>query len=270
MLSALNTEVADRSLLKLIRHILASGVVEASAIEVEPTEEGTPQGGPLSPLLANIYLHAFDVAMEEACYGLVRYADDFVLFARSKSEAEAALTLAREVLEGRLGLTLHPGKTRVVSVDEGFAFLGFHYFRDPKTNRLVKEVRAQSVHTFREAVRKRTPRLKTQRRFRKRHCTLARLEKNQRVRAMVRDLNRYLLGWHGYFKEARERYSPPFDRFDRYVRTRMRLAITGRVGNGWWNQRLSNQLLRSLGLVLLAERQYEYLSGITISPARKG
>ena len=70
MLTALNEEVADGSLLNLVRRILASGVVEPSVSEVEPTEMGTPQGGPLSPLLANVYLHAFDVAMEQAGYGL--------------------------------------------------------------------------------------------------------------------------------------------------------------------------------------------------------
>lgn len=270
MLTFLNEEVADGSLLKLIRHILKAGVIEPCVSEVEPTELGTPQGGPLSPLLANVYLNALDAALVQAGYGLVRYADDFVIFTKSESEAEAALTLARHVLEDELGLTLHPEKTRVVSVDAGFEFLGFHYFRDPKTGGKVKEVRAKSVRSFRAAVRQRTPRLRTQRRFKERHCTLDRLMKNQRVREMVTDLNLYLAGWHGYFKVVWERYTPPFDRFDRFVRTRLRLAITGRVGNGWWNQRITNNLLRDLGLKLLAERQHMYLSEGTVQPARKG
>lgn len=270
MLTALNEEVADGSLLKLVRYILAAGVIEPMMPETEPSEMGTPQGGPLSPLLANIYLHVFDEVMERAGYGLVRYADDFVIFAKSESEAESALQLASEILEGQLGLTLHPEKTRIVSVDEGFEFLGYHYFRDPKTGRLVKEVRAKSVRTFRDAVRRRTPRLKTQRRFKERHCTLARLMKNQRVKEMVAELNLYLSGWHGYFKVVWERYTPPFDRFDRFVRTRLRLAVTGRVGNGWWNQRITNDLLRQLGLTSLAERQRLYQKGQLIEPARKG
>lgn len=85
-------------------------------------------------------------------------------------------------------------------VEEGFEFLGYHYFRDPKTGRLVKEARAKSVRTFRDAVRRRTPPLKTQRRFKAMHCTLARLGNNQRVKEMVAELNLYLSGWHGYFK----------------------------------------------------------------------
>jgi RNA-directed DNA polymerase len=76
LLMALNEEVADGSVLRLIRFILSAGVVLPSASESEPTEAGTPQGGPLSPLLANVYLHAFDEAITQAGYGLVRYADD--------------------------------------------------------------------------------------------------------------------------------------------------------------------------------------------------
>ncbi len=270
MLTALNEEVADGALLKLVRYILAAGVIEPMVSEIEPSEMGTPQGGPLSPLLANIYLHVFDEAMERAGYGLVRYADDFVIFAKSESEAESALQLASEILEGQLGLTLHPEKTRIVSVDEGFGFLGYQYFRDPKSARLVKEVRAKSVRAFRDAVRRRTPRLKTQRRFKERHCTLARLGKNQRVRKMVSELNRYLTGWHSYYKGVQERYEKPFGSFDGFTRRRVRLAITGRVGNGWWNQRITNDLLRQLGLTSLAERQYVYQKGQLVEPARKG
>ena len=131
LLTALNEEIADGTVLRLIRRILTAGVILPETNAVEPTELGTPQGGPLSPLLANVYLHRFDVAMEAAGIGLVRYADDFVLFAKSESEAEAALALASQVLEGQLGLRLHPEKTQVVSLDQGFDFLGFRYFRDP-------------------------------------------------------------------------------------------------------------------------------------------
>ncbi len=269
LLEALNEEVADASVLKLIRQILRAGVVLPEAAEVEPTELGTPQGGPASPLLANIYLHRLDERMVEAGYGLVRYADDFVIFAKSESEATAALPLAREVLEGELGLTLHPEKTRVVSVAEGFAFLGFHYFRDPKTGRIQKEVRRKSVQRFREAVRLRTPRLHAQRAVKAKHITLGRLAKNQRLEKIISDLNRYLVGWHWYFKPIRSRYDPPFGSFDGFVRRRVRLAITGRVGSGWWNQLITNDMLRSLGLVSLTELQGKYLSGQLLAPVWK-
>ncbi len=270
LLMALNEEVADGSVLRLIRFILTAGVVLPSVSESEPTEEGTPQGGPLSPLLANVYLHAFDVAITQAGYGLVRYADDFVIFTKSESEADAALDLCRHWLQDRLGLRLHPEKTRVVSVASGFEFLGFHYFRDPKTGLLCKEVRRKSVQRFRDAIRKRTPRLRTQRRVKPYHVTYSRLVKNQRVSEMIRQINVFLRGWHGYFKSVRGRYTPRFNSFDGFLRRRIRLAITGRVGSGWWNQLLTNALLRQLGLCDLETLDQQDRVGQLAVPARQG
>lgn len=271
LLSAVNEEVADGSVLRLIRYILKAGVKLPHVSESEPTELGTPQGGPLSPLLANIYLHAFDKAITQRGYGLVRYADDFVIFAKSEGEADAALRACREILEGQLALVLHPEKTRVVSVDAGFEFLGFHYFRDPKTSARCKEVRPKSVERFRDAVRKRTPRLKTQRPVKPRHVTLARLVKNQRVRDMIKVLNGFLRGWHWYFKSIVGRYDQPFESFDIFVRRRVRSAITGRsAGRGWWNQALPNVSLGKLGLFWPSTLQKLYIQGRLASPARKG
>ncbi len=271
LLAAVNEEISDGSVLRLIRQILEAGVIEPSVGEVEPTELGTPQGGPLSPLLANIYLHNFDVKMKEAGYGLVRYADDFVIFAKSREAAEQALSLARNVLEGKLGLALHPEKTRVVSVAEGFEFLGFHYFRDPGTGGIMKEVRRKSVQRFREAIRDRTPRLKTQRRVKAKHVTLTRLRKNERVSWMIASVNRQLRGWHGYFRAVWSRYpETPFRDFDSFVRRRVRSAITGRTGSGWWHSRLNNAVLSALGLVSLDGLQSKYRAGLQAALARKG
>jgi RNA-directed DNA polymerase len=271
LIDAVAEEIADGSVLRLIRLILRSGVFLPGAAEVEPTELGTPQGGPLSPLLANVYLHAFDERMVQAGYGLVRYADDFVIFAKSESEAQAALTLTRQILEGEMELQVHPEKTRVVSVAEGFAFLGFHYFRDPKTGALLKEVRPTSVLRFREAIRQRTPRLKGQRKPKARKITPERLAKNQRLEEMIREVNRYLRGWHWHFKAVWSAYpKTPFRNFDGYVRQRVRSAITGRVGAGWWNRRIPNALLRELGLIPLDELQRKWQAGQLGTPARKG
>lgn len=270
LLAALNEEIADGSVLRLVRQILKAGVTLTETASVEPTELGTPQGGPLSPLLANIYLHAFDEQMVAAGYGLVRYADDFVIFAKSESEAAAALALARQVLEGELGLKLHPEKTRVVSITHGFAFLGFHYFRDPATGQLRKEVRRPSVRRFREAVRRLTPRLRAQKPVKERHVTPARLAKNQRLGELIGPLNRYLRGWHWYFKPVWSDQPEPFAAFDRFVRVRLRLAITGRLGAGWWNQRLPNRLLHELGLIPLAQWHRQYQTGQLEAPSRKG
>jgi group II intron reverse transcriptase/maturase len=271
LLGALNEEVSDGSVLNLIGAILKAGVVQPGASEIEPTERGTPQGGPLSPLLANVYLHAFDVQMSAAGYGLVRYADDFVVFVKSEAAAHEALTLAKSILEGEWGLRLHPEKTRVVSMAEGFEFLGFRYESDPKSGGVVKEVRAKSACHFRETIRSHTPRLKNQRRVKARHCTLIRLKKNKRVGARIGSLNRHLVGWHGYFRQVWSRYpQTPFRNFDGYVRQRVRTAITGRVGPGWWNARLSKQVLSSLGLLSLDDLQRKYRKDHGLVPARKG
>jgi len=116
LIDAVNEEVADGSVLRLIRQILKSGIVLPTG-EREPTEQGTPQGGPVSPLLANIYLHRFDDAMLEQGHHPLRYADDCLLFAKSQREAEQALEAARQVLESKWKLILHPTKTQVVSAN---------------------------------------------------------------------------------------------------------------------------------------------------------
>lgn len=260
LLDTLNAEIADGSVLKLIRRILEAGVLLPAAAEVEPTELGTPQGGPLSPLLANVYLHAFDLRMEAAGYGLVRYADDFVIFTKSESEAVAAWELARAVLEGELRLRLPPEKTRVVSVAAGFEFLGYHYYYDAKRTALRKEVRHRSVLRFRDALRQRTPRLQGQRKPKRKHLTVARLRRNQRVQEIIRQVNSYLTGWHGYFRQLWSPFPEPFLFHDSFVRRRIRSVITGRTGSGWWHNVLTNAVLRELGLVSLHERYQNYLT----------
>jgi len=115
------------------------------------TVSGTPQGGLISPLLSNVYLHAFDRAMTERGIGeLVRYADDFVVLCRSERDANAALEVAGEIL-GDLGLTLHPDKTKVVDLRdsrEGFDFLGWH-FRARVSGRLLERgIRRYYLHRW--------------------------------------------------------------------------------------------------------------------------
>jgi len=273
LLDAVSEQVSDGSVLNLIKQILKAGVVHPSVGDIEPTELGTPQGGPLSPLLANIYLHRLDERLVAAKLGLVRYADDFVIFARSEDEARQALALAQEVIEDELGLVMHPEKTRVVSVASGFEFLGFHYFRDPKTGWRVKEVRQKSARRFRDAIRSRTPRLITQRPYTYKRATLGRLRKNKRLQEIIASVNRQLRGWHGYFRYLWSLYpDTPFRNYDGFVRQRIRTAITGRVGPGWWNSRIKNSVLSRLGLLSLDTLHRRWLESKDqgLAPARQG
>ncbi|QQZ58612.1 group II intron reverse transcriptase/maturase [Paenibacillus sonchi] len=130
LMKLIQMRINDRRILKLIRKWLQAGVMEEG--NVKRSDLGTPQGGVISPLLANIYLHYFDRLWEKHGSGLgelTRYADDFVVVCKTKKDAEHAYELIRRIME-RLELTLHPTKTRIVGLwtgDEGFDFLGMHH-----------------------------------------------------------------------------------------------------------------------------------------------
>lgn len=263
LLGQLNEEIADGSVLRLVEAFLKSGVLMDGG-EVEPTELGTPQGGPLSPLLANVYLHPFDVAMREAGFGVVRYADDFVIFANDRERAGEALALADETLSS-LKLNLHPDKTRIVIIDEGFEFLGFRYLRDRK-RALQKLVGTKAERRFRARIRKMTPRHAGQRRPKSKRLNLQRLRKNKRIREMVERVNRFLQNWYGYFRGVRTDWHWYLRLFDGYIRQRLRNAITGRYAKGRWQKLLPNAAFEALGYTPLTTLHSAY-TGTPLQPA---
>lgn len=254
---AVNEEVADGTVLRLIDLFLRAGVLDGTTrIEME---EGTPQGGPLSPLLANIYLHPLDMALEAHGCEFVRYADDFVVLARTQAEAEGALRLIREVLT-ELGLRLNEAKTRVVHLHDGFEFLGFRYFRSRKRGTVHKVVREKSQARFREAVRQRTPRRAGQKPRKAKSCTVNRLLRDQRLVRMIGELNTLLRGWHGYFRQVWWAGRRDFEQLDKFLRRRVRSAIAGRLAIGrWQSEILPNALLDQLGLLSLVGLHDAYL-----------
>src|SRR5262249_11381438 len=123
LVSLICEQISDGSVLRLIRSFLEAGVMVDRTWE--PTRTGVPQGGVASPLWSNIYLTPFDHAMTEAGYRVTRFADDFVVICNTRQEAEAALALAKTFLQEKLGVSLHPEKTRIVHVRDGFEFLGY-------------------------------------------------------------------------------------------------------------------------------------------------
>jgi RNA-directed DNA polymerase len=138
LMQRIGEKIADGRVLKLVEQMFQAGVMD-SAKGWQPTEQGTPQGAVISPLLSNIYLNGLDWHMAEGGFEMVRYADDFIVLCRSQEQAQEALERVRRWVEDN-GLTLHPTKTRLVNASQagGFDFLGYHFERGMKWPRKEK------------------------------------------------------------------------------------------------------------------------------------
>jgi RNA-directed DNA polymerase len=204
--------VSDRRVLKLLRKWLQAGVMVEGRLE--GTELGSPQGGVISPLLANIYLNALDGIWERQCRHLgtlVRYADDAVVLCRSKAEAEESLRRLGIIMD-RLSLKLHPDKTRIVELglgEQGFVFLGCYL-------RIVLSRFKRREYVFRWP----SPRAMTRIRARVRELTDRRRWAGLRdIRQVIEVLNPVLRGWGNYFRTGNASWK--FQQVDRYVNQRL-------------------------------------------------
>jgi group II intron reverse transcriptase/maturase len=219
--------IPDRRLTRLIWQFLNAGVMEEGKVRNAGT--GTPQGGVISPLLANLYLNEFDGKLARIDWKLVRYADDFVILCKSVNAAVQALRTAREVLRS-LHLELAEEKTRIAEYPAGFDFLGYR-FQQYYGN--YKWPRRKAVDTFKDKVRR-----------------LTRRQQPKNVKMVIEKLNPVIRGWGHYFKYGNVKKR--FAELDGWVRMRLRSFIDKqkRTTGNW---RYPNVHFHKLGLCSLTD-----------------
>jgi group II intron reverse transcriptase/maturase len=223
LMSAVEERIYDRRLLKLLRAMLRAGVLEAGAVRHSPS--GTPQGGVISPVLCNVYLHRLDRVWQARGSGLLlRYADDLLALCKTKREAENALAALTAIL-AEMGLELKPAKSRIVHLKEGgegVDFLGFHHrWGRGRTGGsthiefLARWPSRQAMQHARDRVRELT----------------ARDRLRWPIEQIVGDLNRFLRGWAGYFRYGNS--TVQFDTIIRHTERRLQLWIAASHQQPW-------------------------------------
>jgi group II intron reverse transcriptase/maturase len=236
LLKLLKRRIADPRVLKLIQGWLRAGVMEEGEY-IKPDGLGTPQGGVISPLLANIYLHSFDkmFQLSEIPGTLVRYCDDFVILLWRNGER--TLERVRRMLS-RLGLQLNREKTRIVRAEDGFDFLGVH-FRLCATSRKDAKVRR-----FCSA----WPSNRSMRRIKQRIRDVIGRRYYLSLEEMIMDLNPVIRGWNNYHKAVQ----PDIKRFAKlnaFVRERIRIFLKRKYSDQSRGcRRVHNRLPVRLGL----------------------
>jgi len=236
LIKQVEEKVSDGRVLDLIKQFLQQGVMDGMTRWTP--EEGTPQGGVISPLLANIYLDPLDRQMAETGRQMVRYADDLVILCRSTQEAEEA-ERELEVWVREAGLQLNREKTCVANLHErgkGFTFLGYTFKRTVRTGRLGRWPGKRSLEKLRGNVRQKTPRTS-----------------GKSLDETIDRVNRTLRGWFEYFKHADP---SSFPELDRWIRMRLRSMLRKRHrkkgrGRGADHQRWPNAYFTELGLFSL-------------------
>ncbi|OPX97788.1 MAG: Group II intron-encoded protein LtrA [Syntrophorhabdus sp. PtaB.Bin006] len=244
LLLLMSQRIADGRVLNIIESILKAGCYAQG--ETLPTEQGTPQGGVISPLLSNVLLTPFDREMRKKGYRLTRYADDWVVTCKTRAEAQSALLSARRILE-KLGVILHATKTRIVHVGYGFEFLGFKIKKGRKSSlRLPPEkIRSGVVPGSLYAY----PREKSIRHFREQIRVRTRRKAPIKTQALIEQINPVIRGWGNYYCKARVRLL--FNQLDRWIVRRIWSHACKRWRNAGWETLPASRLYGEMGLVNL-------------------
>jgi group II intron reverse transcriptase/maturase len=243
LLELVAQRVADGRVLRLMESMLKAD--SSGQGRLFPTERGTPQGGVISPLLSNILLTPFDWEMRRKGYQLTRYADDWVITCKTAAEARAAIAAAKRILI-KLGVQLHPQKTRIVHVQHGFEFLGYKIKRGKRplslpANKIRSGIRSgdlyaipkeKSIQQFMDQIRLRT----------KRRVPL-------NTEELIKWINPLIRGWGNYFKRAHVRKL--FNRLDRWIVRRIWSHRYKRWRCTGWKTLPAARLYGELGLVNL-------------------
>jgi RNA-directed DNA polymerase len=221
LMSRVRKRVSDRRVLKLIDRYLKAGAVTSEGFE--PTSEGTPQGGPISPLLANLLLDGLDKELESRGHRFVRYADDCNIYVQSVRAGERVMASVTRFLERRLKLSVNQAKS---TVDRPWrrTFLGFS-FTAQKPNRLT--VSQKALKRFKDEIRQ-----------------LAQRTRGVSLQVVVRDLREYLVGWHGYFGLVEAKSA--FKELDSWVRRRLRCYLWKQWGRRGYRELIRRGVSRDL------------------------
>jgi len=244
LLTLVAQKVADGRVLRLIEAMLKAGSYGKGRLF--PTERGTPQGGVVSPLLSNILLTPFDREMRRKGYQLTRYADDWVVTCTSVAEARAAVAAALRILK-ELGVQLHPQKTRIVHVRQGFEFLGYKIKRGKQLRlppgKICSGAQSGALYAY--------PREKSIRHFMDQVRALTKRRVPLKTKELIEELNPVLRGWGHHYKRAHVRKL--FHRLDGWIVRRIRSHRCRRWRNGGWRQLPETKLYGEYGLVNLVQ-----------------
>lgn len=226
IMALIAAEIADGNILGLIEKFLRSGVMEDGVLK--PTKVGTPQGGVISPVLANIVLNHLDWQLHAKGLKFVRYADDFVVMCKSIPQAEKALEFVKHVIEQDLELQLSPEKTKIVKLSEGFEFLGFYI------SSYSVRMRKKSEEKFKMKIRVLTTR------------------SHNLEAEVIKKLNRVIRGTVNYFATPFSTTITQFNHLDAWIRKRIRCMKYKRI---WYsdNRRMKNKHIYRLGLLRCGE-----------------